>query len=125
MARIDGRWHESKTRVERYGCIVFRMNRKRAHAGQFRDLQRTLHGMAQEFCSDAATMPFTRHRKTRQNNKRNGMPRETFRYALRSLRVYDMAGHERVIADNGVVAQRDIGARCICLLRLKGVDDQK
>ena len=125
MQWIDGRRYEAKARVERCSRVAFGVNSKRTHAGKFRDLERTLHGMTQEACSDAAAVPFPRHCKTSENDKRNGMPREALRYTLRSLQVHDMASDERMITDDSAVVQRDIGARRICLLRLKSVDDEK
>jgi hypothetical protein len=109
MHRISRGGDEIEFLVESPRLFVFRVDGEGANAGNLRGLERALHGIFQEGLPDALTVPAAIYGKTREQHDRDGVTRQPFGETFRRLFTGHLADRERVVADDGIAHQADIG----------------
>jgi hypothetical protein len=85
------------------------MNRESANAGNFGSLQCSLHRVPQERLAYALAVPPPIHCQTRKQHDRRWMPRQPFREALRCFVAANLAHSKRVVTNDGIACQPNIG----------------
>ncbi len=125
MKRIRRRGREPEMLIEGARRVVFRVNGKSPDTGDVGGLQCATHRVFHETGADPPALPFYAHRQTRQQHDRHRMTRETFGQALGRILVGNLADHECVEADNGLIRKTEIGLRRAGLLVGEGEADQK
>lgn len=107
--------------VESAGLFVFRVDGECADAGDLRGLERAPHGVLQQCLTDTLAMPAPIHGKTREQHDRDRVTREPLGEAFARLFTGHLADRERVIANDGIADEADIGLRSTGLLVLPRV----
>jgi len=102
--------------VEFRRFIIFCMNCQRAHPDNIRNLHCTPQRVQEQAGTYPPPLPVAMHGQPRQDKKRYGMTGHAFDNALRRISVTDFPSHNRIVADNRLFAQADIGLRGIHLL---------
>ncbi len=116
---------EAEVFVKCPGFVVFGVNRECTDAGDVRGLQGTLHRVFQQPGAEAFALPGRGNGKACEEHDGNGMPGEAFDQPLGRGDIFDLADDKRVVADDGVVGDSDVGLRRSCLLVLKSVASEK
>jgi hypothetical protein len=75
--------------------------------------------------AEALTLPGRGDRETSQQHDGHGMTSKPFLETLRRVVIGNLADHKRVIPDNLVIRQGQVGLRSSGLLVLESVADQK
>jgi len=109
MPCVGRRWREAEVPVERDGALVLGVNGQRAHADHVGDVQCAAERIKQEPGTDAMALGFDMNGETREHQERDRMARHALDDALGSARMRNLAGDNRVEADNFVIAYGDVG----------------
>ena len=125
MVRVAWERGEAEVFVKCPGFVVFGVNRECADAGDVRCLQGTLHGVLQQPGSEAFALAGRGNSEACEEHDGNGMTGEALDQPLGRGGIFDLADDKRVVADDGVAGERDVGLRRSCLLVLKRVASEK
>lgn len=121
MPRVGWRRREAEVPVERDGLVVLGMNGERAHADHVGDLERAPQRIEEQPRANAAALCLGMDGEAGEHQQRNRMAGHALDDALGSLRVLNLAGDDRVEADDLLAAHGDVGLRRIGLLGLQRV----
>ena len=111
--------------VEGASGVIFSVDRKRADTGDGAGLHRTLHCVFTQPNPDALPLPGDANGKPGRQHDRHGMMRQSSGESFWRFIVGNIANRQRVIADNRVIGDGDVGLRSIGLLVLEGISNQK
>ena len=100
------------------------MDRQRADAGNVGRLERALHRVSEERLPDTLALPASSHREPRKQHDRYRVAGQTLGQPLRPFLAGDLSDRERVVADDRITDETDIGLRRACLLIGPGVAEQ-
>ena len=125
MARVSGRSREAEVLVERRGAVIFSMHGKRPHADNVRDLKRASERVQKQTRSETVALHFGMNRKTREHEQRDRVPRHSLCNARWRLCMLNLAGHDRIVADDVAISDGDVGLRRMRLLGLQRVLNEK
>ena len=92
--------------------------------GDVRSLKRTHHRVFEKTGAEPLALPGDRNRKTSKQHDRHGMPGQALRQTLGRVVIFNLTYDKRVIADDLLIQQGDIGLRSPRLLVLQCVTDQ-
>jgi hypothetical protein len=76
------------------------VNQDRTNANDLGSVVRSLQCISQKCRAKSDALRSSVHGEPRKKDHWNGMARETFAHALRSVRVFDLRGGETVVADD-------------------------
>ena len=124
MHRIGRGGDKIKFPVEAPGLLVLGVHRKRPNAGNVGRLDGALHRVAQKSLSDTLAVPASIHRQTCQQHYGHRMTRQPLGKTFGSFLASNLANSERVIADDGIRHQANIGLCRSRLLVSPGVPQQ-
>ena len=97
--------------VERNGPIVLGVNGERTYADHIRNLERTSKRIKQETRTNAAALRVRVDGKARQYQQGNWVTGHAFDDALRSLRVHNLTGNDRIETNDLIAAQCNVSLR--------------
>src|SRR5215472_8190007 len=100
------------------------MDRKGSYAGYVGGLQRSQHRIFKQRPANALPLPTPIHCKTRQQHDGHRMTRESLFQTFRRFLVGNVTHGKRVVADDGIACNPDIGLCGACLLVLPRVAKQ-
>lgn len=109
MHRIGRGGDEIKSLIEGARPGIFRMDGKGTDTGDIRCLQCALHSIPQKRLAHALALRTYRHGQTRQQHDRHRMPRQSLGKPFRGFLAGDLADGERVIPDNNIPREANIG----------------
>ena len=118
MHWIGGGRDEFEFLIEASGLLILGMNGEGADAGNLSRLQGALHRILQQRLSYSLAVPVAIDRKTRQQHDWHRMARQSLGEPFRRFLAGDVADGERVIADDSITHEADIGlSRARLLIR--------
>ena len=112
MHRIGRRRNEIEFLIEVPRLLIFRMHRKCPDTGNVGGLKRALQGVPQKRLSDSLAVPPAINSQPSKQHNRHRMARKPLAYAFRRFRASDLAYCERVVTDNNIAGQANIGFGC-------------
>ena len=100
--------YEAKVAIERDGSVVLGVNGERADSDHIGDLKRAPKRIEKQSGTDALALCLGIDCQAREHQERDGMAGHALYDPLWSLRMLNLAGNNRVEADDLVVARSNI-----------------
>lgn len=125
MIGIARRRQKIEGYVEGFCIVVLRVDDERPDSGDASGLQRARVRIFQKTGANAFALPTGGNSQARQQHDRDWMPGQSLRQAFRRIVVFNLAQHERVVADHLRIAEGNICLRGFGLLVLKGVANEE
>jgi hypothetical protein len=111
--------------VERGSAVILGVYGERSHADHIGNLKRASERIQKEASTDAPTLHLGMNGKSREHEQRDRVARHSLRDARWRVSMENLAGNDRMVADDITVSHRDVGLRRVCLLRLQRVSNEK
>ncbi len=111
--------------VERGSAVILGVYGERSHADHVGNLKRASQRIQKEARTDAPTLHLGMHGETREHEQRDRVARHSLGNARWRVRMTNLAGNDRIVADDITISHRDVGLRRVCLLGLQRVSNEK
>ena len=123
--RVGRRGDEIESLIKIPRFFIFGVHCKSAYAGNVSRPQCSLHRVFQQRFADALTLPAPVHRQARQEHDRDRVACQTLSETLRSFLTGNLANCKRMVADDNITGESDIGLCCSRQLIRPGIATQR